>query len=400
MRTAALPAVAILSVLVSACSADGVGSCTSSSECAAGQVCTDGRCVPRSDVDGGGGLDGGRRDGSATADAGDASCGGEGVPIDYRPPNVLVVFDRSCSMRRQLDGVAFGTGPDDPTTRWNVAREAIVSLVRGYEARVFWGLMAFPDPREGCGMPVDAEVLPGPMNAAAIEAELLRDQIQPFGLCGPDNTDTTTQPRDTPTVNALTSAMALPALSDPMRPSFALLVTDGGVSCGVSTAELTTLAASFDAAGIPLAVVGFATGAMEATLEALAASGGLPNPAGPPSYFVAESRADLDAIFDSIAERVVSCDLTLTSTPPDGAALYVYANDMEVVEDPANGWTYDRASNTVSLNGETCSRLRRGDIRRISVSVGCAPVMCIPADEVCNGLDDDCDDAIDEDCLL
>ena len=54
----------------------------------------------------------------ASADTGsDANCGGEAVDFDYRPPNALVIFDRSCSMRRRLDDVSlFGTGPDDVNT--------------------------------------------------------------------------------------------------------------------------------------------------------------------------------------------------------------------------------------------------------------------------------------------
>jgi hypothetical protein len=28
------------------------------------------------------------------------------------------------------------------------------------------------------------------------------------------------------------------------------------------------------------------------------------------------------------------------------------------------------------------------------------PMACVPQAEVCNGLDEDCDDVVDEDCLL
>ncbi|NOY89906.1 MAG: hypothetical protein GXP55_01765, partial [Deltaproteobacteria bacterium] len=351
--------------------------------------------------------DASRRDASlpptdAGADTGavDASCGGAAVDFEYRPPNVLVIFDRSCSMRRRLDDVSlFGTGPDDSRTRWFVAREAVQTLVTDFESRVYWGLMAFPDPREGCGMPVDAEVVPGPMNAAAIQTELARRAIQPFGLCGLDNTDTTTQPRQTPTADALTSAMGLPALSDPARRNFAILVTDGGVSCGVTDAQVGALAASLAAAGIPLAVVGFATGGAETSLEAIASAGGFPNPAAPPSYFVAESRADLDSIFAELSRRVVSCDLPLSSAPLDSAGVFVNANDVPLSEDMVDGFSYDAAGNVVTLHGASCDRLRSGDITRLGVSFGCPPVMCVPRAEICNGLDDDCDGVVDNACL-
>ncbi|GAB5543305.1 MAG: hypothetical protein SangKO_030650 [Sandaracinaceae bacterium] len=391
------------------CAGDPSGACDVDGDCDASQVCVDGRCEARADASLGGDADvprdtGPGRDTGAGGDTGvepeDASCGGEAVAFDYRPPNVLLIFDRSCSMRRVLDGSDFGAGPEDPATRWNVAREAVLGLLGRFPTRVFWGLMAFPDPREGCGMPVDAEVPPGPGAAAAIDAELRSDAIQPFGLCGPDNTDTTTQPRQTPTADALTSAMGLSELMDPMRESFALVVTDGGVSCGVSDSELSTLTESLRMAGIPTAVIGFATGSAESSLEAIASAGGLPNPAGPPSYYVAESRADLDTVFDEIASRVVSCDLALSSTPPDPDALFVNVNDMPLANDATDGWSYDAASNTLTLNGASCDQLRRGDIRRISISFGCAPTPCEPQPEVCNGLDEDCDDIVDEMCLL
>ncbi len=396
-----LASAAISSLLIlAACSPDSGGStCAVTADCPTGQVCVDGTCHAVSAVDGGGdGRDGGG--GGADGGGADATCGGEAIPFDYRPPNVLIVFDRSCSMRRFIDASDFGTGPEDPATRWNIAREAVRGLITRYETRVFWGLMAYPDPREGCGLDVTAEVPPGPGTRAAIEAQLLSDTIQPFGLCGPDNTDMTTQPRDTPTANALMSASALPELSDPMRASFIVLVTDGGVSCGVTNPELMTLASGLVTAGIPLAVVGFATGATEPTLEALASSGGIVNPDGPPSYYVADSGASLDRVFDEIAERVVSCDLPLSSTPPDGEAIYVAVNDEPLAEDPANGWTYDASTNTITLEGSVCDQLRHGDVRRISVAFGCAPYMCTPSPEICNGLDDDCDDVVDEDCLV
>ncbi|MCZ7682897.1 MAG: VWA domain-containing protein [Sandaracinaceae bacterium] len=404
IRTAG--ALLALSSLLSSCAADPSGAtCASDADCADGFLCADGRCQARASIDAGREPDSAtpRRDaGPGPGDAGpeDGSCGGEAVPFDYRPPNVLVIFDRSCSMRRRLEGTTFGTGPDDPETRWYVAREAILDLMTRFSTRVFWGLMAFPDPTEGCGMSVDTEVVPGAGTLAAIEAELRTDRIQPFGLCGPDNSDTTTQPRDTPTADAMMSALGLPALSDPLRRSFALLFTDGGVSCGVSNAQLRTLSASLRDAGIPIAVVGFATGATETTLEAIASEGGLVRPGAPPSYYVAESRADLDAVLGEIAARVVSCDLPLSTTPPDASAIFVNVDDAPLPMDPADGWTYDAATNTLTLHGTACDRLRDGTTRRIGVSFGCAPTACEPRPEVCNGLDEDCDDIVDEDCLM
>ncbi|RLB48236.1 MAG: hypothetical protein DRJ42_23685 [Deltaproteobacteria bacterium] len=397
----------LVSLAASGCSdpATPGGSCATSSDCDSPDLCLDGLCVTPITADSGNGDTGTRSTDSgidsAVSDTGaDASCGNEAIPFDYRPPNVLFVFDRSCSMRRRLDdSTLFGTGPDDPRTRWYVAREAALSLIADYESRVFWGLMAFPDPREGCGMPATAEVVPGPGNRMAIEAELVRNRIQPFGLCGPDNTDTTTQPRQTPTFEALEGASTLPEMMDTMRDSFVVLLTDGGASCTDADA-LGTLTATLGSMGIPVAVVGFSTSDGETTLEAIATNGGLPRPGGMPSYYTAESRADLDSIFSEIATRVVSCELSLTTTPPNPDEIFVSVDDVDLAESATDGWSYDAAANSITFNGTPCDRLRSGDITRIGISFGCAPSACIPQPEVCNGLDDDCDDMVDEDCLL
>ncbi len=379
-------------------------SCESDDQCAADESCVDGQCEARATFDAGRRTDAGtpRDAGRVTApDAGrDAACGGENVPFDYRPPNVLIIFDRSCSMRRRLDDTdLFGTGPDDPSTRWAVARDGVLGLIGRYPSRVFWGLMVFPDPRETCGDPVDTEVPPGPGTASGIDAVLRSADIQPFGLCGLDNTDMTTQPRQTPTADALTSAAALPALMDTTRPSFAIIVTDGGVSCGVTNDELTALAASLLAQGIPTGVIGFTTGAEEASLEAIASAGGLARAGGPPDYYVADDAASLDSVLDEIARRVVSCVIPLSSAPPDPSALVVTTNDGTLASDPTDGWSYDADANTLTLNGAACDRLRSGETTRLSITFGCAPVDCTPVTEICNGFDDDCDDSVDEDCL-
>lgn len=106
----------------------------------------------------------------------------------------------------------------------------------------------------------------------------------------------------------------------------------------------------------------------------------------------AEDRESLASVFDEIVARVTSFDVPLSDMPPAGEELFVNANDEPVEKDPTNGWTY----------GESCNRLKSGVIMRQSVSFGCPPPTCMPSEEVCNSLDDDCDDddAVDEDCLI
>jgi len=419
MLTRALPLCVLLSVAGCSCGSDegGVGDpCTLDADCGSNLRCIDDRCERAPDGgaasdDLGPGADLGARDSGPPRDFGprededlgplDAgTCGGDTIAIDFTPPNVLLVLDRSCSMRRLLDGSDFGTGPDDPGTRWNVAREAIDRLTSRYPGRVRWGLMAFPDARAGCGMPVTAEVAPAPMTTATITSTLRSSDIQPFGLCGPDNTDTTTQPRITPVGAALEATLAVPELMDTTRDNYAILIADGGENCGFSTADIGDAAAALNAAGIPTAAIGFSVGSSEGTLDTVGSMGGLPNPAGPPAFYAADDGAELDTALDAIVIPAIPCSFGLDSVPPDPDAIFVAANDTLLERDGADGYSYDETENRITLEGMACDDLRSGATTRIQVSFGCVPPECVPRDEVCNGLDEDCDDRVDEGCLI
>ncbi len=378
------------------------GPCEVNADCDRGQVCLDDRCQLAVDaaMGDGGGIDAPSSDVPPATDVPtDGMCGGGDVPITLNPPNVLVVIDRSCSMRRTVTDGGFGTGPEDPTTRWNIAREAVRRLTERFPTRVRWGLMAFPNALEGCGDVPAAQVAPAAGTAAAVYAALLTSDVEPFHWC--DMGDI--QPHQTPTDEALEASLLLPELGDAGRERFVILLTDGAASCGANDASMTDVGMRLAAAGIRTAAIGFGSettsGAAASNLEALAIAGGLANPAGPPSYYLAADGASLDSVLDAIVFPSISCTITLDSVPPDPSELHVFANDAELPRDGADGWSYDAVSNTITLEGAACDDLRRGVITRLSVAYGCAVPTCTPHGEVCNGLDDDCDDEVDEDCL-
>ena len=406
-----------LIVLLAGCAGDGSGSCSGSAECEAGEVCVDGTCAPG--ADGGEPIDAGDQRDSGTGpetDAGDtdaapepdAGCGGESIALDFTPPNILLVMDRSCSMRRFTDGSDFGTGPEDPETRWNIARNAISQLTARYPNRVNWGLMAFPAPRMTCGDVPAAEVLPQPVAGARILDALTApaNELDPFVLCGLDNTDTTTQPRTTPTLEALTAAGDLPVLLGAEHDDYVLLITDGGVSCGTTTEELTGSTSSLLEDGITVPVIGFSAGAAGGidTLNAIAAAGGLPAD-GDDSYYVAEDGEALEAVLDSIVGASISCSLSLESTPESDemrVSVGIGEDTFALTRDNDDGFTYDAENNRIVLGGMSCENLRRGVISWVSVAFGCAVPECVPTSEVddCNGFDEDCDGTVDEDCII
>ena len=382
------------------CGGPATDSCEIDGDCERGQICRDGRCEASSGIDAGRGDDGGgsASDAGGSVDAApDGSCGGGDVPIVLSPPNVLVVIDRSCSMRRTITDGEFGAGPEDPTTRWNIAREAVRRLTERYPTRVRWGLMAYPSALEGCAKAPDPQVVPASGTAAALYTALQTDDVQPFHWCdmGP------IQPHQTPTGAALEAALLLPELNGAERDDFVVLITDGAASCGESDASMTDVGSRLQAAGIRTAVIGFGAettaGTAATMLEALALAGGLADPSGPPSYYQAADGAALDTVLDAIVFPSIPCTFGLLETPPDPSLLHVFANGVEL--SAGTEWSYDASTNAITLLGDTCTDLRRGDITRLSVLYGCATPTCTPRDEACNGLDDDCDDNVDEACL-
>jgi hypothetical protein len=318
------------------------------------------------------------------------ACSGTDLPIAYRAPNVLIVLDRSCSMRRRLDAPSRdGTGPDDVRTKWYAAREAIHGMLAQHPGKLRWGLMVYPDPFEGCGSPIATEVPPADGTEPAIRAQLADALIQPFGICDLG------QPHQTPTAEALESVLGVAALRGPERPSFAILVTDGAPGCGATESTLADLGRQLLDANIPTAVVGFAAGSNTEALEALAQASGLPRPGANPSYYKAESAAELEGALDAITGLAVSCTVDLEAPPPAGEELFVSLDEVPLA--PAD-YRYDAASNQIVLLGDACDRLRAGDVTRIGLSARCPTTTCTPSSEACNGLDDDCDGDVDEAC--
>jgi hypothetical protein len=189
-----------------------------------------------------------------------------------RPPQLMIVLDRSGSFARRPDGtVPPNTAAGKRETRWHIALTGIKTVAADLEDGLQFGLALFPRDPEGAGgedcsnlgtwldeylppettdgvcNPGELKVSPALMNAAALDSAIT---LNGTGLCS-----------WTPIGAGLSAAKGeLDAIRDEEYAQYALLITDGKDNCdgkdGYSTGSLAT-ADAMQAAGIDLYVVGF-----------------------------------------------------------------------------------------------------------------------------------------------
>jgi len=189
-----------------------------------------------------------------------------------RPPQLMIVLDRSGSFARRPNGtLPPNTADGKKETRWFIALTAIKAVSADLEDGLQFGLALFPSDPEGAGgqdcsnldtwleeylppettdgvcNPGELKVSPALMNASALETAIT---VNNTGLCS-----------WTPIGAGLAAARSeLDAIRDEEYAQYSLLITDGKDNCdgrdGYNTGSLAN-ADAMQAAGIDLYVVGF-----------------------------------------------------------------------------------------------------------------------------------------------
>lgn len=315
------------------------GTCAAHGDCGEGTQCdaAQSKCVP------GGG------------------CGAQELEADLVAPNMLIVLDRSCSMKASVGG----------KPKWTIAVEAIEKLTTSYSDGFRFGLTLFPDlAKPDC----DQGPIPIPVGDAK------HDDINKL-LKAALNTNDPNYPNG-PCVTNIDTGMAQaenkePAFKDKQRKSYVLLVTDGAQSgsCGGNQGDARTLDTikALTAAGISTYVVGFGAASDLQALDSFAEAGGTAL-AGAHKYYLAENQPELEAAFADIATKSLSCTLELKGKPEDASKIYVFFDEAPVSRDPSKkeGWEYDATKNQVIFYGDACTQLKSGEVQDVDIVFGCA----------------------------
>jgi hypothetical protein len=323
------------------CSVTGVcldpGACVVNGDCAAPSVCDPkaGLCVPA------------------------GQCGSEEIGIELVAPNLLIVLDRSCSMTDTVGG----------QTKWQIAVSALKKLGASYRGLIRFGLTLFPDT---VGEKCTQGAIPIPV-AAGAEVQLqslLTASLNKWDPSFPDG------PCVTNIDAAMQQAATDPALADPSRASYVLLLTDGKQSdCKAAGGDVGTtqiIKDLRDKKKVSTFVVGFGSAADLSQLNVFADAGGKPAP-GVNHFYKAEDQASLDLALKTVSEQAASCVVQLKKVPSDLASLHIYFDKVVVPQDKTHqqGWDYDPASNKLTFYGKPCSDIEKRLVSDLRVLYGC-----------------------------
>jgi hypothetical protein len=301
-------------------------------------------------------------DASPWPDAG--TCGAQSEMIGVvnlgDPPDLLVVLDRSGSMTSPP--VTF---PPVFTSKWQIMRTSLNSVVGAQQQKIRFGLLEFPSD-DNCAADATAEVQVGLGSAPGFASYF-----------------TTRSPNgNTPAHIGLGSALNY-FNSIPVNTAgrYVLFATDGLPNCAggdpnvTSNAETVAAVTALFNAGIKTYVLGFGQfGGNAGVLNDAAVAGGKARP-GATKFYEANNAADLDAALQQIAGGLIvpSCSYQLASAPPDPANVTVTVNGAAVPRSPSHmdGWDYYPDAMTITFFGTYCSQITSGAITDVSFVYGC-----------------------------
>jgi len=314
----------------------------------------------------------------------DANCGLQNYALDRRPAVVVLLQDRSTSMRNTLSS---------GLTRWATLVEAVKPVLQQTQAGISWGFKFFPDSKI-CGVNAGVNIEPALNNAAPITTRL--DSIQVVQ----NSADNNGLWDGTPVAPALRQTAQYLASLPTDKQKYILLATDGQPTCAGGDPLLgggdpdtddrpsgPAAVAEVAAMGIKVPVVGIAFSKTwdpaklkdnEITLNDMAKAGGMPRPTDP-AYYGASSSAELAAAFAQITGILISCTFDLKGMkPPSPDDVAVKIDGVKVPRDKVHneGWDYDADMSNVVVYGQACEQLKGvGATNNVQIIFGCPGII-------------------------
>lgn len=303
--------------------------------------------------------------GGDTSTSPSTGCAQQNVSIQQLPPDIMIVMDRSTSMKSSASGQSCAGGDCGEDSKWFKSITAMKAVVQDTQNGINWGMFWLGNEAVQC----NADTAPVVPITAGSSYSLIQAALDGNKFTGANGT---------PTAAAVKNATAyLKTLTDP-NPKYILLATDGEPNCGSSGGAFGTdtvgtksaITAALDA-GIPTFVIGIATTNSTAANDALneaAVAGGHPQTGAATKYYAVADTASLTEALSQIIGIAASCVISLDATPnANDWSIAIGATDKSgnVVEVPNNatdGWAYsDSSRKSITLAGSSCEKLKSGE---------------------------------------
>lgn len=341
-------------------------------------------------------------------------CGSEVVPVLAEKPNLYFLVDTSGSMLEPIS-------TSGPLTKLAAAKQALLTVVSELGHRVSYGLARYP-----------GEAIDGALSGCGPGEEVFETQEgDPLDACGKSDNGPTTEAfaevvlglnAEGGTPLSATLLELSDTVTDLNGKTVLILMTDGapncnneqpcsadecswnvegaafsGVECDDSfnccdpaNEETTRLvfAQSYcvdvdpsegeieklEADGVSTYVIGVpGTEAYTEVMNRLAEAGGTARD-GDVAYYDATDLEELTDTLRNIGSEIAqSCEVSLSEDPMEPNLLNVYLDTNLLARDEVDGWTLD--GKVVTLHGDACAQVRKGDVSDIRLVSGCATVV-------------------------
>jgi von Willebrand factor type A domain-containing protein len=303
-----------------------------------------------------------------SVDAGEDKCGEHRFDLERKPAELLLVLDRSGSMKDAPDGAS------DSTPKWDLVVPAVNQVIQATDATISWGLKVFPEGdgdecvATGVTSRIDVELTA--MNAAKVTGAISM---------------TTPEGNGTPTGDAIAQGLKYVQSLTSDNPKYMVLATDGEPSCPKPSDDARAHAvqsiATAAAAGVHTFVLGVATTKKSATsiLNDMAIAGLEPRTDDPnplaSRFYLANSRDQLVNALQLITGQISGCTFTWDEPPPVPENIAVKVGGVKAPHDPKDGWEYSSGDHTsIEVRGSWCEKIKTTASNRVEIVFGCPNV--------------------------